>query len=216
MHWVNRGPEPNELAPIRSEYTQRWVQHYRSRVGTKPADSQWRRFHDDLVATFFGHCGYCEEISRGEIDHFRPKSRFPELVYEWSNWVFACHDCNSFKGEKWPSDGFVDPCARSRIARPEIYFSFDTLTGEVIPNEGITPGRRTRAMRMINDLRLNEDHHLRKRSQWLWMASQALKDMTPDLGEYRANLVHRLADRNTQLSSITRVWLSEQGYPVEH
>ena len=160
MHWVSRGTEPNGLASIRSEYTPRWVQHYRNGVGTKPADSHWRRFHDGLDAIFFGLCGYCEEISRGEIDHFRPKSRFPELVYDWSNWnaflgnyfTGKCIEMNPPAGHFSPLKLLQScPCSRSRAARPEIYFSF--------------PGRRTRAMRMINDLRLNEDYHLRKRGQ---------------------------------------------------
>ena len=28
-------------------------------------------------------CGYCEEETAGEIDHFRPVSKCPSLVYEW-------------------------------------------------------------------------------------------------------------------------------------
>jgi uncharacterized protein (TIGR02646 family) len=214
MHWVNRGPEPDGLAQIRSNLTICWVRRYQNRIGTKPADSRWRRFHGDLGGVFFGNSAYCEEISRGETDHFRPKSRFPELVYEWSNWVFSCHDCNNFKGEKWPAGGLVDPCVRSRLARPENYFSFDTLTGEVIPKDGITPARRNKARRMINDLRLNEVHHLRKRSQWLGMASRALVGLALDESDYDSGLVDVLANRNNELSSITRVWLSEQGYPV--
>lgn len=171
MHCVDRGQEPEGLQPVRSHYTPRWVEHYRNGTGSKPSDSRWRDFHDDLGGVFFGLCAYCEESCRGEIEHFRPKSRFPQLVYDWSNWVFACHDCNHAKSERWPPRWYVDPCARSRSALPEQFFTFDSLTGEVIPRESLSPVRRKKAMQMIDDLRLNDLHHLRKRRTWIWLVS---------------------------------------------
>jgi len=37
----------------------------------------------------------------GQVDHFKPKNQFPDLVYVWSNYVWSCKDCNKLKGEKF-------------------------------------------------------------------------------------------------------------------
>jgi uncharacterized protein (TIGR02646 family) len=214
MHWVDRGSEPEGLATVRSRYTARWVEYYRKGTGSKPSDSRWRNFRDDLSRVFFDLCAYCEELSRGEVEHFRPKSRFPELVYQWSNWVFACHDCNHAKGEQWASGGYANPCARSRPARPENFFDFDTLTGELLPKSDLSRSRRSKAQRMIDDLRLNEIHHLRKRRERLWLVSEVLSTDSDDQDPDFRNILTRLAARSTELSSITRTWLVEHGYPV--
>ena len=98
MHWVDRGPEPTGLGAIRGRYTPRWIGYYRNGVGNRPTDSRWRDFRKYLGQRFHLQCGYCESICEGQVDHFQPKSRFPELVYEWSNWIFACSACNQAKG----------------------------------------------------------------------------------------------------------------------
>ena len=212
MHWVDRGPDPEGLERIQARYTPRWLRYYGSGDGEKPSDSRWREFSGDLADAFNGLCAYCEEICRGEVDHFRPKSRYPDLVYSWSNWLFACHDCNHAKLDKWPPRGYVDPCARSRGARPEHFFSFDILTGEILPTEGLSRARHRKAQGTIDDLRLNEWHHLRKRLLWLQLISAIIPgdpaEMTAESEEERAHL----ASRTTPHSSITRRWLSERGH----
>ena len=125
MHWVDRGEEPAALENVRRTHTAKWVTYYRDGRGRKPSDVRWRYFREELGTRFQSICGYCEEYGRGEVDHFRPKSKFPELVYEWSNWVFACRSCNAFKKDKWPSDGYVDPCAPTGEDHPETFFEFD-------------------------------------------------------------------------------------------
>lgn len=215
MHWVDRGPEPDRLAPIRDRHTPRWIRYYRCADGDKPSDSRWRDFSDELASAFGDLCAYCEEICRGEVDHFRPKSRYPELVYTWLNWLFACHDCNHAKLHQWPPGGYVDPCARTQAARPERFFTFDTETGEILPKSDLSPGRRRKAMRTIDDLRLNEWHHLKKRRLWIRLVSARIPDdpadMTPDLEEDRTHL----SARTTPRSSITRRWLYERGHRAD-
>ena len=216
MHWVNRGPEPSNLEEIRACYTPRWVQYYGNGVEPKPSDSRWRDFRNELKRPFFCLCAYCEELCPGEVDHFRPKSKFPDLVYTWSNWVLACHDCNQTKGAKWPSEGYVDPCDKSNRDRLECYFGIDTLTGEMIPKTGLSQGCRDKAKKTIDDLDLNRSHHLQKRLEWLLLISGALADdldtETSDVKTYRDHLT----SRSTQHSSVTRAWLSERGYQVGH
>ncbi len=210
MHWVDRGPEPDRLARVRAHYTPRWIAHYRHGSGTKPGDDQWRAFHDDLARVFFDLCAYCEEICRGEVDHFRPKSRFPEQVYEWSNWVFACHDCNHSKRDNWPARGYVDPCAKTLSARPKQFFDFDTLTGIIKPKGDLSIQRRQKAAQMIQDLRLNAHHHLKKRRSWLRLLAELLSHAA-DLS-LSSDTLEALIDRREQLSSMTRVFLAAQGY----
>ncbi len=52
-----------------------------------------------------------------ELDHFRPRSLFPDGTDDFYNLYYACHPCNHFKGDQWPSQslqdegiGFVDLC----------------------------------------------------------------------------------------------------------
>ena len=214
MHTVSRGPAPGGLRVIRDKYTPRWVRYYRNGTGRKPSDSKWRRFHPDLWNVFFGICGYCEQECKGEVEHFRPKSRFPERVYEWENWVLACHVCNNMKSGKWPAGGYVDPCAKSRTARPESYFDFDTTTGEILPTANLSAARRRKAERMIADLRLNEHHHLKARARWISVLSDVLDDQ--DANDLRARrFANAVASRESRFSSITRTWLKEQGYADE-
>ena len=215
MHWVDRGAEPNGVGPVRSRYTPRWVDFYRQDIGTRPSDARWRDFHDDLREAFFGLCAYCEENTGGEVEHFRPKSKFPQLVYEWSNWVLACHSCNILKGGKWPPFGYVDPCAKSGPARPERFFIFDTLTGEIEPGAALSPGRRKKAVQTIEELRLNEQHHLEKRLEWVELALMLLTAFEDPQSPVTRNSLGWLVARETQLSSITRTAFAEEGYALD-
>lgn len=211
MHWINRGPEPTDLAAIRVRYTPGWVARYRDNPRAKPpSDNCWQGFRNDLQAAFSGLCGYCEELCPGEIDHFQPKRRFPELVYAWSNWILSCSRCNRLKGDKWPTSGYVNPCAKSKPARPENFFTFDTTTGEIIPKSGLTRSRYAKAQIMIENLGLNEGFHLEKRLQWLWAISEILRTNL----DIQDSTLSKLVARDTELSSLARVFLAEQGYPV--
>lgn len=40
-------------------------------------------------------CSYCEDARGEDIDHFRPKNLYPELTFEWANYLLACSACNS-------------------------------------------------------------------------------------------------------------------------
>jgi len=211
MHFVDRGPEPDGLEAYRAKYTPKWVKYYEDRKGTEPSDDYWRNFHDDLEQPFFGLCGYCEVRCKGEVDHFRPKSRVPHRVYDWSNWVFACHDCNHQKGNKWPSGGYVDPCARLRSSRPEEFFEFDFMTGEILARAGLTPRRRAKAQTMIDDLKLNASDQLKRRLTWICAVEEVLKGDRPDDPKHE-EFVQRVSARDYELSSVTRALLADKGH----
>lgn len=91
------------------------------------ARQSYRSYKEDLRRDFSSRCGYCDALDeffggiRGyQIDHFAPKSLFPEWLLEYQNLVYSCPICNRAKSNKWvgtektvPNDGssgFVDPC----------------------------------------------------------------------------------------------------------
>ena len=214
MHRVDRGPEPSGLSGIRVRYTPRWIDFYETGIGNQPTDSRWRDFREDLGRRFFTNCGYCERNCRGEVDHFRPKSRFPASVYEWSNWIFACHECNHAKGDKWPAEGYVDPCAVSESDRPENYFTFNTRNGAVTPLRGLDADRFEKAQQMIVDLKLNDLHHMVGRLVRLRMLAAGIPDDPGEETQRSEELRRRFASRDSDLSSLARTWLVERGYEV--
>ena len=215
MHWIHRGPAPTGLEAVRQTLTPKWVAHYRNQVGERPSDDRWRDFLDELRTRFNDICGYCEEAAAlGGVDHFRPKSKFPEFVYAWSNWVFACSTCNLTKNDRWPLDGYVDPCECSMQERPERFFEF-TRTGMIISKPGLTPEQSARAWQTIRDLDLNSSGHVANRLRRIESVRMllALFDGTAEPGI--KHFLMSWAHRQSELSSVTRAVLAESGYSVE-
>ncbi len=61
-----------------------------------------------------GHCAYCQTYNAGgawgDVEHFRPKSLFPNLAYDWDNYFYSCTICNNKKLDSWPATGsYVRP-----------------------------------------------------------------------------------------------------------
>jgi uncharacterized protein (TIGR02646 family) len=85
-----------------------------------------KRVKKTLDAWSQGKCAYCESLinaSRSQqVEHFRPKSLFPSLAYDWANYFLACNGCNGAKLDKWPEAGAY---IRPDQGQPEILFLFD-------------------------------------------------------------------------------------------
>ena len=177
MRWINRGPAPKRVAEYAREYTPGWVSYHQDGVGERPTDFFWTKFRPKLGERSGGACWYCErrcnspmpnrELS-ATLDHFKPRSRFPDLVYDWSNWIFSCLRCNrDNKADKWRDNGYVDPAAADVRERPERYFDYDMLTHEIIPKNGLSGDERQRALDTIEDLGLNKVDVRESRQDWM-------------------------------------------------
>lgn len=46
-------------------------------------------------------CGYCEDSYADEVEHIKPKDLYPEEVFVWENYLYACGPCNSPKQNKF-------------------------------------------------------------------------------------------------------------------
>ena len=166
MHSVERSPEPDFLPRIRAEHT-----------GWDDLDSGDRhRIREELAKDFGSMCGYCETSGFGTTDHFRPRSRFPHLTFEWLNLVYACHRCNQAKGNSWPGfddqsidmwlvaesprftpiSEYVTPNAEAGRRAAQEHFEFRVETGEIRAAEQLSDEEWSMARRTIRDVDLND------------------------------------------------------------
>ncbi len=47
-------------------------------------------------------CMFCSGNESSDVEHFRPKSIFPELAFIWENLLWACTICNRAKLNRFP------------------------------------------------------------------------------------------------------------------
>jgi len=87
--------------------------------------------NSDLLAAFdrdfYSKCYLTEQKFANswamDVEHFKPKSQFPELKYEWSNLYPCSHDANLLKPKKEPIGGYLDPCNPVDDVEKEIVYT---------------------------------------------------------------------------------------------
>lgn len=120
-------------------------------------------------------CNYCEDSCADEVEHLWPKKLFPERVFAWDNYCYACGGCNGPKNSRFalfkrgsavpsvlpagakPFAGepvIVDP----RSEDPTLLLVLDVLeTFHFAPSAGASPRERARAEYSISVLGLNRE-----------------------------------------------------------
>ena len=79
-------------------------------------------------------CPYCEteiNLNDSQIEHIKPKDKFPELLIDYENLIACCLEskrCGNSKANKW-DELFIN----SVTENPEDYFKYDIKTGKIIP-----------------------------------------------------------------------------------
>lgn len=144
---------------------------------TKNKTFQLVRATLDQMCSGARRCCYCEDSCADEVEHIRPKDLYPELVFVWENYLYACGTCNGPKGNKFavidskgsfvnvarqrddpvvpPQQGrsvLIDP----RVEDPLDYMALDLLdTFLFIPTAEYNTQAYQRAEYTIKTLRLN-------------------------------------------------------------
>jgi uncharacterized protein (TIGR02646 family) len=99
-----------------------------------------------LYNMFSGKCAFCErkvELSAGRIEHFRPKSQYVDLTFDWNNFLYSCEVCNNRKGDKFPLDCdgtplLIDPTDEDCDIYEylEFYWDKETKLASVVGKDG--------------------------------------------------------------------------------
>ena len=116
--------------------------------------SYWKAAIDELYAAYSGLCAYTSRhlVLTGSIDHFRPKSKYPNLAYEWSNYRLCRQLLNSRKGD---SEDVIDPF---RVQNG--WFTLDMPSCLIKPGAGISRKTQVAVNKTIATLGLNNDERL--------------------------------------------------------
>jgi uncharacterized protein (TIGR02646 family) len=152
------------------------VAHYRHRDVKKA-----------LVESSSGKCAFCECIpSEGgnvEVEHFLPKSIYPQSTFEWLNLLPSCRLCN---GSKDDHDTGKEPILNPFDYDPDLCFKYDLLN--IRPKDG--PDKEM-AQRTIEVCGLNTGRLRRSRADILL----SLHGFSDSLGEAIENYESADTDR---------------------
>lgn len=125
MHKVIRNQAPLKLV----EKDKEWRNLLKENPKLEP---DWAEFSktavkkktiDALEEMYKGCCCYCESkiksTSYPEIEHFKPKSKYKELCFDYSNLHYSCKRCNLAKSAYY-NDNLLNPSADN----PEEYIRY--------------------------------------------------------------------------------------------
>lgn len=167
-------------------------------------------------------CMYCEDSTACEVEHFRPKTFYPELVFIWLNYLYSCSLCNRIKRNHFrilcgvseyvdlvrgrnepataPRDGvsmLIDP----RSENPVHYMTLDLVdTFWFVPRHAEGTLEYSRAKYTIERLKLNERDYLPQARQEAYEG-------------YRARLQEYVHVRGTPKAEHLARALSRCGHP---
>lgn len=152
---------PEAPAWLDKQWQELGVKWEKIRKKQKDAKFRWINYLDlktRLLNITSKHCSYCDASPLGPrlkptIDHFKPKSKFPLLAYQWENLFISCYICQERKDRF--DDGLLKP--------DEAYYSFDRffhinwMNGELEPNPTALEEDKKRAKITIDLFGLNKN-----------------------------------------------------------
>lgn len=149
---VVQQPEPGDFATKVRQPGNRFLQ-----TNPWPSASQfkkkryWKDALPQLHSAYGEVCAYSSiwiSMTRS-VDHFLPKTVYPHLAYEWSNFRLAMDRINSNKGE---SEDVLDP-----FTIQEGWFVLDLASVFVQPGPALPQKIRDQVQKSIDILKLNDD-----------------------------------------------------------
>jgi uncharacterized protein (TIGR02646 family) len=175
---INRTKEPkilkekssiwlNEYSIARSNYLSNKTSANKRKVNASEKRYNNVAVKNALKKMFFNKCAFCESyithIDYGQIEHFKPKSKYPDFCFEWENLLLSCSICNgkSNKGDKFPLEDENGPLINPVNEKPDDFFKFEY--DELMQRYLLFP-KNERAKTMLKIIKLNRDDLAEKRT----------------------------------------------------
>lgn len=205
MRRVFRPDLPAEVAHYLDRRQQRADKEHA--IGTLHVEKSWRSACQTLkirivrsslkqMAGGRQRCMYCSDSAGTDIEHFWPKSTYPERMFQWMNLLMCCTGCGrDCKGSKFPLDHGQPALLDPTVEDPWKFLDFSPATGILFPL--VDPQGRTgiKGEKTVEILKLDrrDEVNLSYRKSFRRIGrilTAALADPTPD----PAAVVHSLTD----------------------
>jgi uncharacterized protein (TIGR02646 family) len=186
-------------------------------------DPAWKGFRKTQAAgkiatllawVFHGKCAYCEQELAKDIEHYFPKSRFPDRMFLWENFLWACKNCDTEKLDEFPLDADGAPVLiHPGRDEPFDYFRWNFRSGKMILHPDPARGERARQTRdllgldqfSITDERRNKFENVR------YLLARVVKE-DPVAEDTIARLRDELAPHRPWLSVIRQLFTPPNDY----
>lgn len=99
----------------------------------------WKLAKPQLKLESGGKCAYCESptdsVAHGDVEHYRPKSKYWWLAYCYENYLYACQICNQVhKGDEFPVHATTGMWTGPALPAPPTPAAFAALADKLIPD----------------------------------------------------------------------------------
>ena len=74
-------------------------------------------------------CMYCLDSHGSDVEHFWPKSHYPDRMYQWENLLLCCAPCGRIKGVQFPLSNANPLLLNPTTDKPWESLDFDPETG---------------------------------------------------------------------------------------
>lgn len=205
---IDKNAEPAILAANKADWTQALLDRIRLRGGYSHLNDDDKKnilnnYNNPDVKTAlrttkgYAKCIYCEShITTGDpnVEHFKPKSIYPGLTFEWDNLYYACIKCNR------PKDNYdtgINPFINPAIEDPEEFLTFDHLC---IEPRYLNGPNRLKACCLIEKCDLERDELLHDYAQIEESFCKSIAKLKVALGDY-----NRLVRNNAKVKRATKI-----------
>ncbi|OAV73642.1 hypothetical protein Barb6_00074 [Bacteroidales bacterium Barb6] len=172
---------PAKPEQLTDEFVVESTQAFKDGTNKSPWSINWLK--EAVGEMAFGKCCYSEvrlneESKYMEVEHFFPKSIYPDDVMKWGNLLPSCKKCNATKREH---DTGKEPIVNPFTDNPKEYFYIEESCYRV--KEQSEKGKRT-----IKKLALNHNHFLIPRNAVSEKIKITLNDLAHDIYIYECDL----------------------------
>lgn len=173
----------------------------------------WREILADLYTQYGRICAYsCQWISPPptgfrSVEHYKSKTKYPQLAYEWSNYRLVCGTLNGCKGDH---EDVLDPF---EIQTGWFVLQFPSLL--VVPGEELSAYRKKQVKKTIDRLKLN-DETVCLSGRWVWLEeylrirSEAAETVAFSYLERRAPFLATELDRQSLRGQAPKIFRSRE------
>ncbi len=145
-------PEPSDFDVNVRQKGNLWLMTRNAASSNADFPSYWRTCLPELYSRYSNCCAYLGLYlhayeGMGTVDHFRPKSKYPELAYEWSNYRLCTQRINARKREY---EDVFDP-----FVVENGWFQLDFSSGKVFASQDVSLQIQSQINQTIKRLNLN-------------------------------------------------------------